>query len=164
MATQKEKYRRPYDYKTAGEKGLLSVNGDGSSTESLFMTVGYNYEFGFMTLSDDMTFASDTSIVRDQNIFIADTGAMSDTTRFLDGLKNVEEASKEYAITDAYGTNIIASKHGTLKGVIYDKQCRDLHVVAIYGVLHMPRSELNLFSVSIRTEEVWKLGGDKTAI
>ena len=56
-------------------------------TELLFMEVDDNYEFDFITLSDEMTFASGTSILRDPHLFIGDSGAISDTTPFLDGLK-----------------------------------------------------------------------------
>ena len=133
------------------------MNDDGRNTELLLITVDDNYEFGFMTLSN-------TSILRDPNVFIADTGAMSGTTPFLYGLKNVEEASKEDAITDASGTNISASTHGTLKVVMCDKHGKELRGLATGGFVHMPQSELNLFSISIRAEEGWKLGGDKTDI
>ena len=51
------------------------------------MEVDDNDEFGFMNLSDEMTFASGTSILRDPHLFIGDSGAISDTTSFLDGLK-----------------------------------------------------------------------------
>ena len=47
------------------------------------MEVDDNYKFGFMTLRDDTTFASDIPILRDPNIFIAGTGATSDITSFL---------------------------------------------------------------------------------
>ena len=52
-------------------------------TELLFMEVDDNYEFSFVNFSDDKTFASDTSNLRDPNVFIADTDATSDTTQFL---------------------------------------------------------------------------------
>ena len=85
------------------------------------MAVDYNYEFGFMTLSRYMTFASNTSILRDSNISIADTSATSDTTPCLYGLK------------------------------IYD--------VAIGGVVHMPQLEFNVFCISRKIKEGWKIGG-----
>ena len=47
------------------------------------MEVDDNYKFGFMTLRDDTTFASDIPILRDPNIFIAGTGATSDIISFL---------------------------------------------------------------------------------
>ena len=76
------------------------------------MAVDYNYEFVFMTLSRYMTLASNTSILRDSNISIADTSATSDTTPCLYGLKIYWEVSKEDAITDSSDTNISASKRG----------------------------------------------------
>ena len=54
------------------------------------MEVDDNYEFGFMTLSDDMNFMSDTSISIDPNVFIDDIGANSDTAPSLYGLENIE--------------------------------------------------------------------------
>ena len=70
-------------YKNAGEKGLLSKKSDDSGNELLSMEVDDNYKFGFMTLRDDTTFASDIPILRDPNIFIAGTGATSDIASFL---------------------------------------------------------------------------------
>ena len=91
---KRNKDKKPSEYKTVGEKKLSSGNDYCSGTELLLMAVDGNYEFGFMTLSDDMNFASDTLILREPNIFIYDTGATSDTTPFLNGLTNVGEASK----------------------------------------------------------------------
>ena len=67
------------------------MNYDDSGTEFLLMELDDSYQFGFMNLSDDMTFASETSIIREPDVFIADTGTMSDTTQFLYGLENVKE-------------------------------------------------------------------------
>ena len=47
------------------------------------MAVHDYYEFGFMTLKDNTTFASDMPILRVPNIFIAGTGATSDIISFL---------------------------------------------------------------------------------
>ena len=85
-----------------------------------------------MTLSYDMTFASDTSMLGETCIFIADTGTTSNTTPFLDGLNNLKEASKEDAITDAYFTKISGSKCSTIKGVICDSNGKALDAVSIY--------------------------------
>ena len=80
-----------------------------------------------------MTFASDTSILRDPNVFIADIVTTTDITPFLDGLTNFDKAIKKYSFTDAYlyVTKVNESKCGTLKGVICDYHRKALHNVAI---------------------------------
>ena len=100
----------------------------------------------FMNISDDNTFSCDTSILRYQNVFIADTVKTSYTTPFLYVLKNVEESSKKYLITDSSGTNISASKRGKLNDVMHDNHGKQIHGVAIGGYVNMIQSEFN-FSV-----------------
>ena len=133
----------------------LFNNNDESGTELLLMAVDDNDEFGFMTLSDDTNFTSDSSILKDPNFFIADNGATSDTTPFLYGLKIFKEESKEDAITDESRTNISARKRGNLKGVMCDNHGKYLHDVSIGGVVHMPQSEFNLFIISTIMKEIW---------
>ena len=94
---EKNKDKMNFGYKTTDEKEISSANDYVRGIGLLLMTVYDDYEFDFMTLIDDTTFVSDTSILREPNVFIDDTGATSDTTPFLYGLENAEEARKEYA-------------------------------------------------------------------
>ena len=91
----KKKYKWPSGYKTPGEKGISSTNEYGSITELLLMSVYNSYEFGCMKLSDDMSFASDTSILSDLNVFIAHIGETSDTTTFFDSLKMLRKQARK---------------------------------------------------------------------
>ena len=99
--------KRPKWYKTNTEKNLISKNlSDNGTTQS-------TTEFMLMA-SNVKSFSSDDAILKDTNIFIADTGATSDTTPHLIGISNMNDASKMDRITDAAGNNIKGNKVGKL--------------------------------------------------
>ena len=86
---EENKNKRPSGYKKKSEKGLATTESeDSGGKECLLMTKG---------------FSTDDSILNDPNVFIADTGATSDTTPYDIGFKESKEASAKDAITDASG-------------------------------------------------------------
>ena len=68
-----------------------------------------------MNVDKDITFATEMSILRDPNVFIAAMGAMSNTPSYLNSLQNVEDLGKDNTIIDVSGMKISASKCGKLK-------------------------------------------------
>ena len=116
-----------------------------------------------MALSE-MQLVNNTSILRDPNVFIADSGATSDTSPYTYGMKGLVDGNEEDAITDASGNRMQAFKKGTMKGVICDKFGNEVQNMIIDDMVVMPNSEFNLFSISKRLEKGWKLGGNSDAI
>ena len=149
--------KRPKWYKTNTEKNLISKNlSDNGATE-------FTAEF-MLVASNIRSFSSDDAILKDPNIFIADTGATSDTTPHLIGISNMKDTTKMDCITDVSGNSIKGNKVGKLKGVICDKYGNEEKSVTIKDMVHMPGSSFNLFSITKRLEEGWKLGGDSNKI
>ena len=79
---EKKKDKRPSGYKNTDKKIISSVNYYGIGTELILMELDDNYEFGIITIGDDMKFASDMLILRDLGVFITDTDKTSDTNFF----------------------------------------------------------------------------------
>ena len=121
-------------------------------------------EFLLMTKNEGLTFAATDSLLADPNVWIADSGATSDTTAYEIGMTNKKKASDKDTITDASGNNVTGKTVGDLKGFICNKQGNEIHDATIKQVVYVPGSNFNLFSLSKRLENGWKLGGDATAI
>ena len=123
-----------------------------------------NSKFLLMTKNEGLTFAANDSLLADPNVWIADSGATSDTTAHEIGMTNTKVASDEDNITDASGNNVSGKTVGDLKGVICSKQGKELHDTTIKELVYVPGSSFNLFSVSKRLENGWKVGENSNAI
>ena len=60
-------------------------------------------------------FSTEDTILNDPNVFIADSGATSDTTPYDLGFQDTKEADGRDAITDASGNLVSGKKVGKLK-------------------------------------------------
>ena len=149
------KDKRPKWYKAGGdnngtEKGLAASNNNESNSGTEFM---------FMT-ANVMAFGSSDKLLQDPNVFIADTGATSDTTPHFVGFSKVSDATEKDSITDASGTSISGRKVGNIKGAICDKYGNEVKEGTIRDIVHMPDSSFNLFSLTKRLNTGWTLGGN----
>ena len=106
-------------------------------------------------------FNDNFSILKDPNVFIGDLAATCDSTPYLAGTKNLKDVSDGDSIIDASGNSIKGNKIGDLEGTWLDQSGNEVTSVKIEIITHMPKVEFNLFSVSKRMQEGWKLGGDK---
>ena len=113
---------------------------------------------------EQTTFSTNASILDDPNCFIADTGATSDSSPHDLGMVNIKPGKIEDATSDASGKMIRASKTADLHGTICDKNGQAVCKGVIKGIAHLPRSRYNLFSISRRLDDGWKLGGDQDMI
>ena len=120
-------------------------------------------EFLLMT-KNDLSFAATDSPLADPNVWAVDSGATNDTTAHEIGMTIKKMASEEDNIMDASGNNVSGKTVGDLKGVIYNKQGKELHDTTIKELVYVPESSFNLFSLSKRLENGWKLGGDAKVI
>ena len=78
-------------------------------------------EFLLLT-KNDLTFAATDSLLVDPNVWIADSGATSDTMAHEIGMTSTKMASEEENIMDASGNNASGETVGDLKRVICNKQ------------------------------------------
>jgi len=79
-------------------------------------------------------------------------------------MTNKKMASEQDNITYALGNNVSRNTVGDLKGIIYNKQGKELYDATIKELVYVSGSSFNLFSLSKRLENGWKLGGDAKAI
>ena len=139
---EKNKSKRPAYYKRREERGMITVNEREEEVDN---------ELVLMTLSE-IQFANNTSILRDANVFIADSGATSDMSPYSYGMKGLVDGNEEDTITNASGIRMQAYKKGTMKGVICCKFRNEVQSTTINDMVAMPDSEFNLFSTSKRLE------------
>ena len=114
--------------------------------------------------SDLMTFPDCQALLSDPNVFIADSGATSDTTQCDIRMTDVVKADSSDSITDTSGNVIKASGVGTLKGMIIDKTGNEVTRAKIENMAYLPKSKFGLISLTQRMQNGWKLIGDEEPI
>jgi len=106
-------------------------------------------------------FPRSLKFLEDPNVFVADTGASVDSTGWSDGLFEVEKAGASDSVTASNGDRSKTQSVGSLKGIVCNKSGKQLYPITMKGVKHVPNSKFNLFSVTKRLKDGWKLHGDK---
>jgi hypothetical protein len=107
-AKNENKDKRPNNYRSGkSEKGFIVSNNLETSDN----------EFNLMGITRS---TNGKHIPNDPNIFIADTGATSDSSPSLIGFKNIHKATEEDNIMDASGNSVIGEKIGDLSGMACD--------------------------------------------
>ena len=99
---------------TKGRYFIAKDRGEGMASKD--KNAESDSEFLLLT-KNDLTFAATDSLLVDPNVWIADSGATSDTMAHEIGMTNKKMASEEENITDASGETV-----GDLKRVICNKQ------------------------------------------
>ena len=97
------------------------------------------------------------AILDDPNIFIADTGATSDTTPYSIGMTDLIDSKPFDGIIDTGGNNIEDKSVGTLCGIVHDKTGREVQRGVIKNITHMLGSKFGLMSLTQRILDGWKL-------
>ena len=115
-------------------------------------------------MAQDHGIPNSISVLQDPNFWIADTGASVDSTRSSEGCVNVSTISGGSGVTgqDGHTSSIVAI--ADLPGMVCDKNGNQLMKVNMKGVKIVPDSQFNLFSITKRQKQGWKLGGDQDAI
>jgi hypothetical protein len=106
-----------------------------------------------------MKFPTDSKILLDPNVWIADTGASVCMTPHQKGLINVRAANTAAMITMGSGSAESASEIGTLPGTVCDQYGNELKKVGIKEVSYLPKGTFNLFSLTQMTAKGWIMGG-----
>ena len=79
-------------------------------------------------------------------------------------MPNKKMVSEEDNITDASGDNVSGETVDDLRGIICNKQGKELYDATIKKLVYVPGSSFNLFSLSKRLENGWKMRGDAKAL
>ena len=109
-----------------------------------------------------MSMANKASILRDPNVWIADTGATRDSTFDDSGMKGIEDTKKK--ITMGKGKPVSSSKMGDLKVKVHNKFGEELFNARMQKVAHVPEVNFNLFSLTQRMKQGWELGRNDESI
>ena len=112
----------------------------------------FNFEILLMT-TDNLTF-----------VYIADSGATSDTTAHEVEITNKKTSSAHNYSTDALGNSVSEKTVGDLKEIICKNQGKELTRTIIKELIYVPGLSFNLFNFSKRLENGYILGGNTTTI
>ena len=111
-----------------------------------------------------LTFPTKVQMLKDENVWIADTGASVHTSPHKLGMVNLRQPSASDAITVGNGTTESAGMIGDLPGTVCDKFGNEQMTATIKDITILPNGEFNLFSVTKLQKDGWLLRGDSTCI
>ena len=117
-----------------------------------------------VTKEEMVTDDTSQSILDDPNVWIADSGATSDSTPHAEGMIKEMKATYADAVTVGNGNTISASKVGNIPGMICDKDGKEIKSATLKDVTVLPDAKFNLFSLTKRLKDGWTMDGNKTAI
>ena len=115
-------------------------------------------------LLSSLSFPTSQHLLKDPNVWIADTAATVHSTPHDIGFCNPIAGNKDASITVANGTNASTSKIGDIVGTLCDRHGKRLSSVQLQEVSLLPTGAFNLFSVSKLMMKGWRLSGDSTAM
>ena len=115
-------------------------------------------------LLSGIEFPSDIQILRDPNIWIADTGATQHMTSHAQGMINLHKPVDPIGLVMANDTTETASLIGDLPGIRCDKHGHEVGPARLTGVNLLPSAAFNLFSVSKMLKQGWSLSGSSEKI
>ena len=95
---------------------------------------------------------------------IADTGAICDSTCHPEGIVKNKKASKNDVITAANGAEMMPTEIGNLPVTQIDNNVQEVQDLELKDVTLNPHGTYNLFSVTNRMKDGWKLYGDDTML
>ena len=113
---------------------------------------------------NDGFFPESTKLLSDPNIMIADTGATCDSTYHPEGIVKKEKAPKNDVINAANWAEMMPTEIGNLPVTQIDKNGQEVQDLELKDVTINPNGTYNLFSVTKRMKDGWKLYGDDTVL
>jgi len=114
--------------------------------------------------TDKIEFPQTLALLLDPNVWVADTGASVDSTGHKMGVQNVRIPSKGDGVTQGNGIKSGVEMIADIKGTVCNKEGLPLQVVKMSDVKIVPDNKFNLFSVTKRQKNGWKLHGDHKSI
>ena len=115
-------------------------------------------------LMSGIEFPHDLQLLRDPNIWIADTGATQHMTSHTRGLINLRRPEDPVSLVMANDTTESATVIGDLPGMCCNKYGCELRSGQLSGVNILPSAAFNLFSISKMLKQGWSLSGSSEAI
>ena len=111
-----------------------------------------------------MEFPRSLAILMDPNVWVGDTGASVDSTYSKAGATNVREATVDDSVTNGNGSKTGITHLADISGTICDKYGNQMTKAKMKDVKIAPGNKFNLFSITKRQKNGWKLMGDNNAI
>ena len=142
-----------------GAAGTDNNNGGTDVAEMLFMAIDSNEDNENNVKK--MGFPEQLALLKDPNVWIADTAATVHSTPCTIGLKNVREATQCEAITMGNGAKEQASMVGDLPGMLCDKHGNQIGRGVLQQVKIIQNGQFNLFSISKMMKQGWELSGSQ---
>ena len=112
-----------------------------------------------------ITFPEHHKMMDNPNLWIADTGASSDSTPHETNMIEMKDiVGAKIKMTGANGKQNKIRKTGIVKGTAYDKFGTAQHDVSMDNVKFVPGNKFNLLSITKRLKSGWQLKGDAAGL
>jgi hypothetical protein len=98
------------------------------------------------------------------NVWVGDSAASCDSTPHTQGMTNIMKTKNGIGIENGNGSLSKVQGTGELRGTVCDKSGKKLGQVKMTDVRLTPENKYNLFSISKRLKEGWKMTGDKNGM
>jgi hypothetical protein len=98
------------------------------------------------------------------NVWVGDSAASCDSTPHTQGMTNIVKTKNGIGIENGNGSLSEVQGTGELRGTVCDKSGKKLGPVKMTDVRLTPENKYNLFSISKRLKEGWKMTGDKNGM
>jgi hypothetical protein len=98
------------------------------------------------------------------NVWVGDTAASCDSTPHKTGLVKITKATSGVGIENGNGSMSQVEGSGELHGTVCDKTGTEVGDVNMTDVRWTPGNKYNLFSISKRLKDGWKMTGDSTGM
>ena len=109
-------------------------------------------------------FPDTAKLLSNPNIMITDTGATCDSTCHLEGICKRKKTSNNDVINAANGAEMMPTEIGNLSVTQIDKNGQEVQELKLKDVTLNPHGTYNIFSVTKRMKDGWKLYGDDIAL
>jgi hypothetical protein len=103
-------------------------------------------------------------LLKDPNIWIADSGSSSHSTGHGFGMIDLDSKMPGGAMVTSSGHEMVPTQKGKLPVTICDKSGNELTQMTLNSVKHFPGQVFNLMSTAKLQRNGWKSHGDKKAI
>ena len=108
-------------------------------------------------------FPDDPCFLLDPNAWIGDTAATANASGHKEGFTNISQCDGE-TVAGFNGQGSKTSFTGDIPGVVCDKSGAELHEDTMTNVSYNADTQYNLYSVSKKLKEGWKLESDDDSI
>ena len=109
-----------------------------------------------------LTMAQKSFILKYPNIWVGESGATSDSTFNDMGMQSCKETKSN--VTMGKGKSIQPMKIGDIAVTVHNKNGNEMFDAKMTDVAHTPEANFNLFSITRRLRQGFKLGGDMNSI